>query len=42
MLTAGLCNLSAGSGSDDEDGLDDEGEPLLAIEKRARILDKKR
>lgn len=39
--------MYAGSGNDQEaDGSDEEedvgGEPLLAIEKRARILDKKR
>ena len=40
-----VCHL--GSDSDDKDEQDDEeedgeGEPLLAVEKRARILDKKR
>lgn len=37
----------SGSISDEEDGQDaeeedEDGEPLLAVEKRARILDKKR
>lgn len=34
----------SGSDSDEADGQDaeEEGEPLLAVEKRARILDKKR